>query len=310
MTLSLVQRSEAEYLYLSGVSASSIARQMGVSRPAIAALLKRRGVTLRSLAKLSDAQKSVVVELYARGESTAQIAERLSVTPVTILKVLHKRGVRVRGGRPGQRDDAFDLFTTEAAAYWAGFLFADGCVHKRNGYQPTVSVGLSERDHSHLVKLKTFLESSNVIYQSAGKYPSCHFSVTSSLLARRLMDAGRYSGPIDPVLAKSRDFWRGVVDGDGSIGKYIIKPHLAPKAQFRVFGEFRILVEFRDYLNSNAELGVNLSVRPHKSIYMIGTTGSSAVRIIAHLYEDAQVVLDRKEEMAANIISLARSASH
>jgi len=44
------------------------------------------------------------------------------------------------------------------------------------------------------------------------------FSVRSEQLAERILRLGRYDGPIDDTLVGSRDFWRGVTDGDGSLG--------------------------------------------------------------------------------------------
>ena len=207
MTLSAEQRSQVEEWYRAGIGTTYIASRVGVSRQAIAALLRRRGIDLRSQLKLTDSDKDAAVRWYVAGESTAQIGEKLNVSSVTVLKVLRQRGAEVRGGREGQRDHAFDEFTPEAA-YWVGFLFADGCVFTRAGHQPVISVGIAARDHSQLVKLKAFLGSSNSISLVKGKHPSCRLWVTSAALASRLIAAGRYSGPIDPKLVGSRHFWR------------------------------------------------------------------------------------------------------
>jgi hypothetical protein len=45
----------------------------------------------------------------------------------------------------------------------------------------------------------------------------------------------------------------------------------------------------------------NLSVRPHKSIYIVGTTGRSAEKIISLLYKDAGIALLRKSQIALKI---------
>lgn len=302
MTLSAEQRSQVEEWYRAGIGTTYIASRVGVSRQAIAALLRRRGIDLRSQLKLTDSDKDAAVRWYVAGESTAKIGEKLNVSSVTVLKVLRQRGAEVRGGREGQRDDAFDEFTPEAA-YWLGFLFADGCVFTRAGHQPVISVAIAARDHSQLVKLKAFLGSSNSISLVKGKHPSCRLWVTSAALASRLIAAGRYSGSIDPKLVGSRHFWRGVVDGDGSIGQYAGRPGGPLRAQFRLCGEQRILVAFLDFLRNASGFDSNISVRPHHSIYQVGTTGPAAARIITHLYANAPVVLDRKAEVAARVTS-------
>ncbi|KXK60509.1 hypothetical protein AWW66_18515 [Micromonospora rosaria] len=106
---------------------------------------------------------------------------------------------------------------------------------------------------------------------------------------------------MDSALVESRDFWRGVFDGDGSLGIY--KRPKNPSLsfpQFRLVGR-RILLEY--FLTFFKERGVRgLSVRPHKSIFVVGTTCGPAVKITSLLYADAATSLRRKAEMAARII--------
>jgi hypothetical protein len=103
----------------------------------------------------------------------------------------------------------------------------------------------------------------------------------------------------DTELAASRDFWRGVVDGDGSMGVYVRPKSTTPLPQFRLVGQRRRLDAFADFLVANGISG--LSVRPHKSIYSIGTTCRPAQRIAALLNGGAAVALRRKAAMAARV---------
>jgi hypothetical protein len=116
--------------------------------------------------------------------------------------------------------NAFDQLTP---AYWVGFLFADGSVSK-DRQSKTLSVRVSERDRENLLKLRAFLRSTYSIGTApAGNYggyrsrPLVRLSVSSPQLAERILCLGRYDGPINTTLVESRDFWRGVVDGDGSL---------------------------------------------------------------------------------------------
>jgi intein-encoded DNA endonuclease-like protein len=117
------------------------------------------------LTGLTEDQKTYVVELYASGQSTVQIAKRLQVSATTINHLLHHRNVVLRGPRKRStyqlRHDAFDELTPDAA-YWIGFLFADGSVTGR-GKSARVQARLSERDREHLVKLRRFLGSTHTI---------------------------------------------------------------------------------------------------------------------------------------------------
>lgn len=130
------------------------------------------------MAKLTEDQKTCIVELYASGQSTVQIAPRFQVSVSTINNLLHRRNVVLRCMRDTStkyqlRHDAFDELTPDAA-YWIGFLFADGSVFGR-GKSAYVQARLSERDREHLVKLRGFLGSNHKI----GAAPAVITAVTA-----------------------------------------------------------------------------------------------------------------------------------
>ena len=127
-----------------------------------------------------------------------------------------------------------------------------------------------------------------------------HFTVTSARLAERLLTLGRYEGPIDDTLIRSRDFWRGVTDGDGSLGVLA-----SGYAYFGLVGSRRLLEAFLLFLKNN-DLGARMTIRPDKTIFQIATAGYIAERIVAFLYESATVALDRKAAAAAKIAAMIR----
>jgi transposase len=258
--------------------------------------------------KITEDQRVLMVKLYASGKTTVQIGERLQVSPTTVSRWLRRCGVTLRGPRETStrcqlRHDAFDELTP-SAAYWIGFLFADGSV-RRCGQSGTVGLRVSERDKDHIVKLRTFLGSTHAISADpAGNYggytsrPSVHFTVTSARLAERLLTLGRYEGPIDDTLIWSRDFWRGVMDGDGSLGILA-----SGYAYFGLVGSRRLLEASLLFLKSNG-LGARMTIRPDKTIFQIATAGYIAEKIVVFLYENATVALDRKAVTAAKIATM------
>jgi Homeodomain-like domain len=143
--------------------------------------------------KTTEDQRAFTVKLYASGETTVQIGQYLQVSPSTVNYWLHRCGVTLRGPRETStrcklRHDALDELTP-SAAYWIGFLFADGSV-SYCGQSGKVSLRISERDRDHIVQLRTFLGSTYAISVGpAGNYggykskPSVHFTVTSARLA-------------------------------------------------------------------------------------------------------------------------------
>jgi hypothetical protein len=68
-----------------------------------------------------------------------------------------------------------------------------------------------------------------------------------------------------------------------------------------LFGHRRMLEAFAEFLTNEGIGGP--SVRPHKTIYTIGTTCRPAEGIIALLYTDATIALRRKAEIAARILA-------
>jgi hypothetical protein len=122
-------------------------------------------------------------------------------------------------------DNVFDTIT-ESSAYWVGCLMADGCVYVGKRGNPRIELTLAKTDLSHLVKFKGFLKCTNPILPKIVKLDgkkilqySLRFS--SKKIAGILMRHGvtpRKSLTARVIgLGYNRDFWRGVMDGDGSI---------------------------------------------------------------------------------------------
>lgn len=300
--LTASQKVEVLYRADAGECITKIAEMHGVTRQAIRGLLRRRGRPARPMGKLTVAQRSAAVERYISGESIGQVAASYGVAEPSIRGILLRRGVEIRKVVHTLRHEAFDQLTAESM-YWIGFLFADGSVHFRSGHLPQISLGLAERDQSHLLALRAFLGSTSAISTSLRTHSSCQFSVRSQRLAERLISLGRYDEIIDAELSASRDFWRGVVDGDGSIGAYPrSKGSSVMRPQFRLVGRSALLSAFVHFLEMRAV--ASLSVRPHKTIYGVGTTGRSAVRIIELLYSGAVTALPRKAQAAAQLMEM------
>ena len=98
-------------------------------------------------------------------------------------------------------------------------------------------------------------------------------------------------------MTRSRDFWRGVVDGDGSLGLLA-----NGYAYFGLVGSRRLLEPFLSFLQSN-DLGARITIRPEKMIFQVATAGHIAEKIVSSLYENASVALDRKVASAAKILA-------
>lgn len=126
----------------------------------------------------------------------------------------------------------FAAMDTEAEAYWLGFLATDGCV---GGTRAIVQLALAAKDGDHVTRFADFLraETRPRTYTVTTKPPSqaewrdvrrTVFCVRSRLLVENLARAGvganktwtvrPWPGPPDLL----RHYWRGCMDGDGTLG--------------------------------------------------------------------------------------------
>jgi hypothetical protein len=132
------------------------------------------------------------------------------------------------------------------------------------------------------------------------------FSLRSAFLANALEKYGMRRKSLDRVVSQdllySRDFWRGLVDGDGWIS--ISKSN---NPRLGVCGGLGLMNQFMTFLRAN-NIGFNTSVRTQKTIHLVAFSCGSAFEIINLLYNDCAVALDRKLVRAKQIIETKTAA--
>ena len=202
-------------------TAGAIARSLGVSDTWVQSLAKTAGIAMPVTSKLSH-QVDEIAARYQSGESGAQIAKSLNVTDVAVLARLRRHGVEIR--EPGTvnrrwplRHDAFADMENPEAAYWAGFLLADGTIAKSG----RVTLALKETDRHHIQAWLDFLGAGATPVRIDS--PKARAQVSSRRLSGDLIRHGLVvrktyaDAPASEVLASQASFWRGMVDGDGTI---------------------------------------------------------------------------------------------
>lgn len=272
--------------------------------------------------KLTSEQKVAVVQAYNAGDSIRELARCFNVDRAAISGLLKRRGIVLRGIRDAMLsqngttldESVFDT-VTEESAYWIGFLMADGGIvpDKRHGSTAIVLVQ-SGCDHEHVESFRRFLKSSHKISRRPPQTSTLNGQVINSsahsrfaFTSTRLTDALARFGvvPQKSHIAKAlngieanRHFWRGVIDGDGSVGYYTGRytvPHVG------LCGSRLLLGQFSDFVKT-IDASCIASVRPHINIYQCHTTGRFAVRIVNALYSNCHVALPRKLSIAEGMI--------
>lgn len=275
-----------------------------VSKIAIKAGLRRMNRPLM----LTTAQEAEITARYLTGDQTGDIASDFDISRSLVLDTLWRNGVAARDHSAARtklavRHDALDVLTPDAA-YWCGFIFTDGTVTRRPRRSPVVAVVLQARDRGHLVKLRDFLGSEHAITPiapapvtiSAGQGTGAfRLAIPSQRLAERLTSLGRYGPAVAPELAASRDFWRGCIDGDGTVSVSRGIP------QVKLVGSQWLLQAFVEFLGPISRRPLN--VRPARSIFVVSTSYRTAEKVVERLYAGATVALDRKATAAARILA-------
>lgn len=101
------------------------------------------------------------------GEFTIRSDKELSANKCASCGCVSKerKSAKMMGARRGKKytfnEDFFNSIDTEEKAYWLGFIVADGCVHKDKNNNYRLSIGLHDKDITHLHKFIVSLSGDN-----------------------------------------------------------------------------------------------------------------------------------------------------
>lgn len=298
-----------------GETGVAVAKRFGISGGMVTKTLRQYGVASQAVIPEDIEQK--VVEMCLSGSSGRAVADELGVSSSSVSNVLRKHGVATKTGRPPSKElnhAAFDTLTP-AACYWIGFLFADGTVVDNGDGAPQIALGLAEKDRGQIEKFRAFLGSTHAITENLvkTKFPDGsgkpRRSVSFRVRSRQLVEALRRLGfaakgpdrtPTD-IIAHSVDFWRGCIDGDGTVR--IVEDHHGydyKYASLILFGHMPLLEKYQAFLMSN---GVLANITDTASgIFQVRIMGAGAYATIRLLYEGTTVALERKLESARAVL--------
>lgn len=199
-----------------------------------------------------------------------------------------------RIGRPpiyGVTSGYFDALTPDVA-YVIGLLQADGSNQRGRGI---VCITLKASDAPLLSAVSERMAGGRPLRPDRYGNPKLmvqHRPLSDGLARWGVVSPKTHTASTHPALLMDRDYWRGVIDGDGS---------LCVGADGRRFltlvGAEAICGQFLAFARAHGA-GLRVSVRPHKRIYSVHLSGPQAVAIAQVLYQDAGLALDRKRAVA------------
>ncbi len=284
--------------------------------------------------RMSADLKADIVQRYLSGESAKSISRSLDYAEARISQALNEGGVVRRSASLACRKHAINeaVFDqnhatgdlSEPQLYWIGMLMADGCViyDARTKGAAQISLQLQSRDRAHVEKLKAFLAADHPLLEIPAKHrpqgkggntgPSVRLTVGSIRIARKLGEYGVI--PRKALVARASDlvashkdvrhFWRGCVDGDGTVriaditdqdGYHYRRPYISLSGSEHLCRQFSGFVKkFRPNCPATVHSG--------RTCHQVHVYGDSAACIIKQLYENCSVALERKATAALEAI--------
>lgn len=180
--------------------------------------------------------------------------------------------------------------------YWVGFICADGSVCN-DGYSKRVVLA-QKSGEEYLQVFKERLGCTNKISTNAKGLTV--ISVGSKTLVEQMISLGvkprkgfNYEwGPTGPMV-ESRHFWRGMIDGDGSLMMNENLPHKSKMTLTGGKGSCESFIEFAHSFGLPAE-----DVHQHGNVFKAVLNGKSAATMSSILYSDCEDYLQRKSNLA------------
>ncbi len=295
----------------------SIAASYGYSQTmTIYRVLRRCNILLHDNNILSPEQEAETLRRLRAGEIITDLATEYDVSLFVIRNALDRNGIKREEKRAKYQLNihAFDQIDSEAAAYYLGFIYADGNVAVNR-----LRVELQERDIEALEGLRRFLSSNapikhkNVLIPRSGKTtPACSIESHSQLLADRMRAIGIVPRRgnfhlTQAVLPKdlAHHFIRGFMDGDGCLTQSRNNPAI------KFYGEADILSWIRLIFHEQIGTNPKLAITQKAGIKELGFCGGRQCRkIIRWLYEDATIWLSRKHRIAILWLENGAGGSH
>jgi hypothetical protein len=279
-------------------------------------------VTIHGM-KTTPEIEAAVIAAYQNNLGAKRISRILPVSPGTVLNIVKRHGIQVRplGCAPTHalNEDYFRDIDTEEKAYWLGFIAADGCVSTARGAicPNRFSLGLAESDAAHLEAFRHAIGYAGAITvarkrrRATGRETSVAVLAVgrerfvSHLVAHGIGPRKTYSltPPGDDVPAKlKRHWWRGIVDGDGSLSAEKNRRDRCLSWRVSLCGTRAVIDGFAAFVREHADITPYFE---NKGVVWTATySGVQYPQIVARLlYADATVYLPRKKVVADGLLA-------
>ena len=195
-------------------------------------------------------------------------------------------------------------------AYVLGFILADGCIihGTYKGYSDALKFGVQLQDIDILEKIKNELDSEHALSKVGN---AVHLCITSQIIVDDLkklhIDYQKSLRETLPTVPRKfmRDFIRGVFDGDGGIS---VNSQQHPTVSVAGGKETITFIQehFAHELGVYSKLTLSpSSIAPDIYLHQITYRSSTAQKILRYLYEEADLYLERKYNLAKKVLAVS-----
>ncbi len=202
-------------------------------------------------------------------------------------------------------------------SYFIGFVQADGHLHSAERNRGKLSIEISHRDLDILEKFQKIIPVNSTIYTRIRNtnFLNNYTGVCLNFFNKQFRDTINYYGvpygkksniiKPPPVEYLEHDYWRGIIDADGSLG---ITGQGLPYISLVTASE-DLFRAYSKYLKINYNIILNLRRNTRDSVYNITISREKAQKIVKNLYYENCLSLNRKKESSKKVLSWVRPKS-
>lgn len=255
----------------------------------------------------SDIDK-IIFEYTVNKKTLSQIAPEFNTKSDTISKLLKSNGVELSYRKQNRfiNDCYFEICDSPTKAYFIGLMFTDGsvCVDTYKERQTSVGIELAEYDSDILDKFKQELNMSTKLVHKVREHKTTTVSlkIRSNKMASDLSKYGIVQNKTEVTRhlcldyipnTYMKDFFRGVIDGDGSIYYSLNLWHVNLTEHFESIT--KELYELGCLISGiNPSCKIQCSNNTYKAIW----NGANAKKLLKEIYYDGCCSIDRKYKKA------------
>jgi len=257
---------------------------------------------------LNQTQKDFILENYNNGESINCIAKKMNVSWDTVKRFLIKENVSLQKNlnqfqKEQHLDSLFEKIDNDEAAYWLGFLYADGSI--RSGTRNEITLDLKEEDLDTIKAFHAFCHNQNnirehTIKRNGKEFKSYVSGFSNKQVKENLINLGcvpkkslTLTFPSEQQVPNEflYDFIRGYFDGDGYV-RYDTQNH---KYDIVILGT----EQFLQGVVKRLDLLEIAKIQPTQSkAFSLAIYGKEHVyNFLKNLYDNDKIALKRKKQI-------------